>query len=77
MGSNLFNILSILGITALIKPVPIGGQIAAFDIPFTLGIAVISLILIYLFRNIGRMIGVVFMVTYAGYIIWLYAGGTL
>lgn len=75
LGSNLFNILSILGITALIKPVPLTGQIAAFDIPFALGIAIASLGIIFLFKKFGRLTGALFILTYAIYIGWMYTNG--
>lgn len=75
LGSNLFNILAILGITAMIKPVPIGGQIAAFDIPFTLGIAAITLFAIFVFKKIDRLSAVFCLIAYAAYIAWLYLNG--
>ena len=72
LGSNLFNILSILGITAIIKPVPLTGQIASFDVPLNLGIAALTLAMIYLAQKISRPAGVIFLASYAFYIGWLY-----
>lgn len=77
LGSNLFNILSILGITAMIKPVPIGGQIATFDIPFTLGIAALTLAIIFFFKNVGRVTGGLCLLAYVSYIAWLYLNGAV
>ena len=77
LGSNMFNILSILGITAMIKPVPIAGQIAAFDIPLALGISVVMLTIIFFFRNIGRVSGGLFLLSYVAYIAWLYLSDSL
>ncbi len=77
LGSNLFNILSILGITALIKPVPITGQIAVFDIPLTLGISVVMLAMIFFFKKFGRVSGGVFLLAYGCYMAWLYLSGSL
>ena len=51
LGSNLFNILFILGITSTIKPVPLSGQIADFDVPLNLGVALLTLILIYFMHD--------------------------
>lgn len=73
LGSNLFNILSILGITAIIKPVPIAGQIADFDIPLNLLIAAITLAIILMAQKISRITGVTFLGAYTVYIIWLYS----
>ncbi len=72
LGSNLFNILSILGITAVIKPVPLSGQIAGFDVPLNLGIALLTLLIIYFVQRISRMTGAIFIVSYVMYIGWLY-----
>ena len=72
LGSNLFNILSILGITAIIKPVAIGEQIGAFDIPFTLAISVITVVVIFTLTKFGRLSGALFMLAYVAYIAWLY-----
>ncbi len=77
LGSNLFNILSILGITALIKPIPVTGQIATFDIPFALGIAVASFLIIVLFKKFGRLTGLLFLGVYIVYIAWMYMSGGL
>ncbi len=73
LGSNLFNILSILGITSLISTVPLSGQIAHFDIPLNLGIACVALVIIYAAQRVLRSTGVVFLASYAAYIGWLYA----
>ncbi|PIR39465.1 MAG: sodium:calcium antiporter [Alphaproteobacteria bacterium CG11_big_fil_rev_8_21_14_0_20_39_49] len=72
LGSNLFNILSILGITAIIKPVPLSGQIASFDVPLNLGVALLTLLIIYFVRRVSRMTGAIFLVSYVIYIVWLY-----
>ncbi len=72
LGSNLFNILSILGITAIIKPVPLSEPIAGFDVPLNFAIAVLVLAIIYFVQKISKMTGVLFLVAYALYIGWLY-----
>lgn len=77
LGSNLFNIMLILGITAIIKPIPVTGQIASFDIPLTLGIAILSLAIIFLFKKFGRLTGLIFLVAYTSYIAWLYLNGNV
>lgn len=77
LGSNLFNILAILGIASIIKPIPVTGQIAIFDIPFALAIAVISMIIIILFKQFGRLTGFALLTIYAIYIAWMYSGGIL
>lgn len=74
VGSNIFNILAILGITAMISPVPVGDQIASTDVWIMLGVAVF--LSIYLLRGltIGRISGSVMLLAYCGYTAWLYMG---
>lgn len=75
LGSNIFNILSILGITAMISPVGIADQIAALDVWIMLAAAV--LFSVYLLRGwtINRLSGLVMIGAYAGYTTWLYSAG--
>lgn len=73
LGSNLFNILSILGITAIIKPVPLSGQIARFDMPLNLSVALLTLAIITLSRRVSRLTGALFLLGYAVYVGWLYS----
>ncbi len=72
VGSNIFNILGILGITAIIIPVPVDASIAGFDIPFMLGVSLAFAALIMLAGHIGRVAGLAMLVIYAGYVAWLF-----
>ncbi len=72
LGSNLFNILSILGTTALIAPLSMGGRIAEFDVWIMLGSAVMLYPVIRIGRNINRLEGAAFLTIYAGYIAFMY-----
>jgi cation:H+ antiporter len=75
LGSNLFNILGILGITAMITPIPFVGQIATFDVWVMLAVAVITFALILVRKSLERVTGLVFLGVYTGYIYYLYMGG--
>ncbi|MEZ5691143.1 MAG: calcium/sodium antiporter [Rickettsiales bacterium] len=75
LGSNLFNVLSILGITSIIKPVPMSGQIASFDIPLNLIIALITFVIIYKMQKISKITGAIFLVGYVMYMGFLYSSG--
>lgn len=74
VGSNIFNILAILGVTAMISPIPIGAQIAGTDVWIMLGVAVF--LSIYLLRGltIGRISGIAMLLAYCAYTAWLYIG---
>lgn len=68
VGSNIFNILGILGLTAIITPIPVASRFLAFDLPIMIAV---SLVLTLLLRrqNIGRGIGIVMLVAYGGYVV--------
>ena len=67
VGSNIFNVLGILGITALIAPIPVAPRFLTFDLPILL---VATLVLLVLLRraSIGRGAGVVLLAAYAIYV---------
>lgn len=74
IGSNIFNIFGILGITALVVPIPAAGVLAPGDAA-VLGLATaIFAALLLGGRTIGRVWGVALLVTYAGYTAWLFGG---
>lgn len=70
LGSNVFNILMILGVTGLVAPMAISG-ITAVD----LTVMVVSMVLLWLFSftkyRIERWEGVVLAVCFVGYMVWL------
>ena len=68
VGSNIFNILSILGATAVIAPIAVSGRFAIWDGPIMAAIAVAMLVYLFAFRTIGRPMAAVMLVAYAGYI---------
>ncbi len=68
IGSNIFNILAILGITALVAPVPVAGRFATFDGPVMLAVAGVLVLLLFAVKQIGRTLGLVLLAAYAAYI---------
>lgn len=68
VGSNIFNILGILGLTAIIAPIPVASRFLTFDLPIMIAV---SLVLTLLLRRqtIGRGIGIVMLVAYVGYVL--------
>lgn len=68
IGSNVANLLVILGVTAVLMPIPVQPQIVQFDMLVMLGFAL--LLLLFLRRNvIGRWQGVAFLLLYLGFIV--------
>lgn len=72
VGSNIFNILGILSITAMVVPVPVESSMASFDIPFMLAVSVALIALIRLTGRISRGAGAVMLAAYTGYVAWLF-----
>lgn len=68
MGSNIFNLLGILGATALIRPVPVSPGFLHADVWWMLGFTVLIAPLMYTGRRITRPEGALLLVAYVGYV---------
>lgn len=70
IGSNIMNILSVLGITSIIAPIRVDAVIARFDIPWMLAISVLLLLLMLpaARSRITRWEGILMILIYLLYI---------
>lgn len=68
MGSNIFNILSILGITSMIQIIPVNADILNKDIIWMLLITLMILPLMIMRREVGRVDGFILLVVYSIYV---------
>jgi len=68
IGSNIFNILGILGITALVAPIPVAARFLQADIPFLLGLTVVVIGLLWLTGKLGRITGIFMLLGYVSYL---------
>jgi cation:H+ antiporter len=73
VGSNIFNILGILGITAILAPIPIAAEIAAFDIPVMLIVSLGIAAILVAVRKVPRIAGVALLAAYGWYCAMLLA----
>jgi cation:H+ antiporter len=73
IGSNIFNILGVLGLTALLSRtgVAVPREALAFDIPIMIVVAVAALPIFFTGYRIARWEGWLFMGLYAGYLLYL------
>lgn len=71
LGSNLFNVLGILGITALVQPLNIAASLARFDIWILLATTVLMAVFAWTGQKLSRWEGIVFIVLYAAYMAFL------
>jgi cation:H+ antiporter len=74
IGSNIMNILSVLGFTSLVSPVSVSTEIAGFDIPWMLGISVLLLLMMLpaARSRITRGKGLLMIIIYLLYIYLLF-----
>jgi len=76
IGSNLFNLLGVLGATALVTPIPVDGRIVSTDIWIMLATAVILVPALLTDRRISRTEGIAFLIAYVAYTTWVYTSGS-
>lgn len=67
IGSNIFNILSILGITSLIKPIAINQTILSVDMFWMIGITLLILPMMLIKRELGKAEGIILLCIYVYY----------
>ena len=75
IGSNVFNILMILGAAAASKPILQGSfspQLGNFDVWITLGVTLIFAIILFLTGKVSRVTGSFFFLSYICYNIYIY-----
>jgi len=72
VGSNLFNILAILGITALLTDIPVDSQFLKFDVWAMFACAVILWLFVLMRATIGKVWGVIFLTAYVSYMVSIY-----
>ena len=75
VGSNIFNILGILSLTAMIMPVAVSKENRRFDLPFCIGLSLLTLLLVFNFfvgdaaAVIGRVDGFILLLVF-GLFMW-------
>ena len=68
IGSNIFNIMAVIGITVIIKPINVSENTLNIDMIWMIGIAALLLPMLILGKKINRLKGVVLISTYVAYI---------
>lgn len=70
LGSNIFNLLGILGVSALLQPLPVHERILQFDQWVMLGTSLLLLLFLYTQSRLSRLEGGMLLAGYSTYI-WL------
>lgn len=72
VGSNILNILIILGIVSVIIATPISKSIFKVDLPFMLVMSLLVMLLGYMGEDISRLDGGILLVFFVGYLVYLF-----
>lgn len=78
VGSNIFNILAVLGVAAVVSPSPIvpDPSVVTFDIPVMTAVAVACLPIFFTGHSIDRWEGGLFLTYYVAYVTYLVLAAT-
>jgi cation:H+ antiporter len=68
IGSNMFNLLGIMGVATLVGPVPVDAQFLTFDLWVMLGAALLMIPLVFFRADITRIWGIGLTGAYAVYV---------
>ena len=77
LGSNIFNLLGILGVSAVLQPLPVHPRVLQFDQWIMLGASIVLLLFLYSGKNLSRLEGAILLagyITYVGLSFSLFAG---
>ncbi|MEP2530047.1 calcium/sodium antiporter [Shimia sp.] len=69
IGSNMFNLLAIVGITSLVRPIPVDPKFLQFDLWVMLGASILIVPFVFLKQDINRVWGVALTLLYLLYIL--------
>ena len=81
VGSNIFNVLGILGLTALVMPVAVSRENRRFDLPFGILVSVLTILLAYNFTfksaeaEINYIDGLLLLACFATFMFFSLKGG--
>lgn len=69
VGSNVFNLLGALGISAMIRPIPVAAEIVGLDLLVVLGFSLAMALALWLHRALVRWEGALLLAAYLTYIV--------
>jgi cation:H+ antiporter len=73
VGSNIFNLLGVLGISALIAPegVAVAARVLQFDLPVMVFVALVTLPIFYIDNRVSRLEGGLLLAYYVAYVTYV------
>ena len=76
IGSNLFNILAVIGITGVVAPL-FSDDLKQFDILLMVGLTFLGAIFMFTKSTLGRVEGAILLFIYFGYMAYMFVGGAV
>ncbi len=73
IGSNMFNLLAIIGVSSLVGPIPVEPGLLRLDIWVMLAASLVLAPFVFFRLSMGRVVGIVFTALYVAYIAMLLA----
>jgi cation:H+ antiporter len=68
IGSNMFNLLAVIGVASLIAPIHVEPEFLTFDLWVMLGASLLLIPFVFLGRDLGKRWGILLLGLYVGYI---------
>lgn len=72
IGSNIFNIMAVIGTTAMVKPIAVQEAFVQYDMWWVIGLALVLCVAMVTGKKIGRLKGALLLGIYAAYIALLW-----
>ncbi len=72
IGSNIFNILIILGISAIITPLSVRNQTVKVEMPIVVGVSALLAIFGFAFGNLSVVYGIIQWLIFIAFLVYLY-----
>ena len=69
IGSNMANLLGIIGISALFGEIPVSDGVLRFDLPVMIAASLLLVPFVLMRMNISRLWGLFFVGLYIGYVV--------
>ncbi|MCB1610079.1 MAG: calcium/sodium antiporter [Xanthomonadales bacterium] len=70
LGSCLFNIFLILGITSTVHPLPVAKAVVSMELPMMIGFALVLVPIMLRNKRISRRSGAMLLLAYAAFLVW-------
>ena len=72
IGSNIFNILFVIGVVSLIAPLPVERETIRLQMPAMIGFSAVMYFFMAIRRDINRIEGFLLLAAYVAFIVWVY-----